>query len=101
MNGENGGLLMQIVPFLIICVAMYFVMIRPNSKRRKQEDEMRSNIQIGDEITTIGGIVGKVVSIKDDMESFIIETGSDKNRLKIKKWAIASTDKVEAEAPKK
>ncbi len=78
---------------------MYFVMIRPQKKKQKAEQEMRDNLQIGDEITTIGGIVGRVITIKDD--SLIIETGADRNKVKITRWAIStnntSTEKAEAE----
>lgn len=78
---------------------MYFVMIRPQKKKQKAEQEMRDNLQIGDEITTIGGIVGRVITIKDD--SLIIETGADRNKMKITRWAIStnntSTEKAEAE----
>lgn len=102
MNGENGGIgIMNIIILLVMFAGMYFFMLRPNAKRKKQEDEMRNNIQIGDEITTIGGLVGTVVSIKDDIESFIIETGVDRSKIKIKKWAIASNNSMEAEASKK
>jgi len=80
-------------------VVMYFVMIRPQKKKQKAEQEMRESLQVGDEITTIGGIVGKVVTIKED--SLIIETGADRNKLKITRWAIStnntSTEKAEAE----
>ncbi len=78
---------------------MYFVMIRPQKKKQKAEQEMRDTLQIGDEITTIGGIVGRVITIKDD--SLIIETGADRNKVKITRWAIStnntSTEKAEAE----
>ncbi len=78
---------------------MYFVMIRPQKKKQNAEKEMRENLQIGDEITTIGGIVGRVITIKDD--SLIIETGADRNKVKITRWAIStnntSTEKAEAE----
>ena len=67
-------------------VLMYFMMIRPQNKRRKEEEEMRNNVEIGDEIVTIGGILGKVVSTKDD--ALIIETGADKNKMKVTRWAI-------------
>ncbi len=79
--------------FLIPMVAVfYFLLIRPQNKKRKQEDAMRKNLEIGDDITTIGGIVGKIVAVKDDSDSFIIETGADRSKMKIKKWAIASCD---------
>lgn len=69
---------------------MYFVMIRPQRKKQKAEEKMRSEIQVGDDVTTIGGIVGRVVTIKED--SLIIETGSDRAKMRIKRWAIASND---------
>lgn len=87
----------QTIPQLLICSAifglMYLVVFRPQQKRKKQEDELRKSIAIGDEITTIGGIMGRVVSIKDDTDSVVIETASDK--IKLKKWAIASCNKNE------
>ncbi len=92
MNAEGSAGMMNIIIMIIFVVGMYFLMLRPSSKRKKQEDAMRNNIQIGDEITTIGGIVGRVVAIKDENESFIIETGIDRSKVKIKKWAIASCD---------
>lgn len=90
MSAEGSAGAMNILIMVVLLIGMYFLMIRPSTKRKKQEDEMRNNIKIGDEITTIGGIVGRVVAIKDENESFIIETGVDRNKIKIKKWAIAS-----------
>ena len=84
MNLNNPNLI-NIVLMLLLFVGMYFVLIRPSAKRKKEEDSMRNSLAIGDEITTIGGIVGKIVSIKDNNENFIIETGSDRNKIKIKK----------------
>ncbi|MDQ5983187.1 MAG: hypothetical protein RUMPE_00185 [Eubacteriales bacterium SKADARSKE-1] len=92
MNAEGGFGLMNFAIMAVFIVGMYFLLIRPNSKRKKQEESMRNSLKPGDEITTIGGIVGKIVSVKDDNDSFIIETGIDRNKLKIKKWAIASCD---------
>ena len=65
---------------------MYFVMIRPQKKRQKEEQEMRNAVDVGDEITTIGGICGRVVTVKE--EHLIIETGADRNRMQITRWAI-------------
>ena len=101
MNAENSAGIMQFVMMLALLVGMYFLMIRPSSKRKKQEDEMRNNIQIGDKITTIGGIIGRVVAIKDENESFVIETGVDRSKIKIKKWAIASCDTKNENTPSK
>lgn len=82
----KGNSLMMILPMVLIFVAMYFVMIRPQKKQQKREQEMRDSLKIGDEITTIGGILGKIVTVKDD--SIVIETGADCNRMKIARWAV-------------
>ncbi len=76
----------------LLLALMYFFMIRPSSKKRKAEEEMKKNITIGDDITTIGGIVGKIVAVKDDEDAFIIETGTDRVKLKVRKWSISSVD---------
>ena len=68
-----------IILMLVMVVLMYFTMIRPQKKRQKEEQEMRSSLEIGDEIITIGGIVGKVVTIRE--EDLIIETGADRNKM--------------------
>ncbi|MBQ6152268.1 MAG: preprotein translocase subunit YajC [Ruminococcus sp.] len=78
--------------YVALFAVLYFLLIRPNSKKKKQEQEMRNNIAIGDEITTIGGIVGRIVAVKEDEDAFIIETGSDRVKMKFKKWAISSVD---------
>ena len=85
-SGKSGSLSM-ILMMAAIFALMYFLMIRPQKKKQKEEQAMRDNLQIGDEITTIGGIVGKIVTVKDD--TLIIETGADRNRMKITRWAIS------------
>lgn len=91
LQSQAGQALVQLLPLVVIFGLMYLVMIKPQQKRKKQEEELRKSISIGDEITTIGGIVGRVISVKDDSDSVVIETASDK--IKIRKWAIASCDK--------
>ena len=77
--------------YLIAMIAiMYFIMIRPQRKKQKEEQTMRDNIQIGDEITTIGGIMGKVVTVNED--SLVIETGADRNKMKIARWAVSTNN---------
>lgn len=77
--------------YLIAMVAiMYFLMIRPQKKKQKEEQAMRDNIQVGDEVTTIGGIIGRVVTVKED--SIVIETGADKNKLKFARWSISQNN---------
>ena len=87
-----GGSWFIILIYVALFAGLYFLLIRPQSKKKKQEQEMRSNIEVGDDITTIGGIVGRVVAIKEDEDAFIIETGSDRVKMKFKKWAISSVD---------
>lgn len=98
-NGANNAGSMNNMWFIIliyvaIFAALYFFMIRPNSKRKKQEQAMRDNLEIGDEITTIGGIMGRVVSIKEETDSFVIETGSDRVKMQFKRWALSTIDTV-------
>ena len=87
-----------IILMLVMVVLMYFTMIRPQKKRQKEEQEMRSSLEIGDEIITIGGIVGKVVTIRE--EDLIIETGADRNKMRIQRWAV-NTNKTKAEQHQK
>ncbi len=74
----------------VLFVAMYFLTIRPQKKKQKEEQNMRDSIQIGDEITTIGGIMGRVITVKDD--SIVIETGADRTKLKFQRWAIQTNN---------
>ena len=85
---------------LILMIGVfYFFLIRPENKKKKRLAEMRSSLAVGDSITTIGGMVGKVVNIKDDLITF--ESGEDRVRIQVVKWAISSTGKPEAEDQKK
>ena len=83
-----GSLLTLIIPFAIMFVLLYFMMIRPQNKKSKQEAAMRSNLQIGDEIVTFGGIIGIIVSIKDD--TLVIETGNERSKIRILRKAVES-----------
>lgn len=87
-TGSVGQVLYMIVTFGIVLVVFYFFLIRPQRKKEKDTQKMRGALQVGDEIVTVGGIVGRVVSIKDD--TLIVETGADRNKIRIKKWAIQS-----------
>lgn len=70
----------------------YFFMIRPQKKREKEVEKMRSSIEVGDEIVTSGGIIGRVVSIRED--TIVIETGSDRSKIRIARWAIQQNNTV-------
>ncbi len=90
----GGGLMAtlgSILPFLLLIPIFYFLMYRPQKKQEKETAAMRNSLMIGDEVVTIGGIIGKVVKVKDDY--VVIETGSDKARLKMRKTAIGSVEK--------
>ncbi len=82
-GGSSSSMIIMLVGMFAI---MYFLMIRPQKKRQKEEQAMRDSVEVGDEITSIGGICGKVVTTKED--SLIIETGADRNRMMIKRWAV-------------
>ncbi len=90
--GGCGGSSTILIFYVLIFAALYFFMIRPNSKKKKQEEELKKNINVGDDITTIGGICGKVVAVRDEEEEIIIETGSDRVKLRFKKWCIYSNN---------
>lgn len=95
----KGSMASTIILMVVLFGGMYFLMIRPQKKQQKKEQEMRESTQVGDEITTIGGIMGRVVTVKED--SLIIETGADRNKMKITRWAIqtnnTANEKLQAE----
>ena len=96
----SGGFLDMLgmfLPMILILVVFYFILIRPENKRKKEAEQMRNSLKVGDDITTIGGIVGTVVSVKDD--KFVIETSADQVRIEFAKWAL-STNETAAEAAK-
>lgn len=98
-DGQRAGSPVFTIAMMIgLFAIMYFVMIRPQRKRQKEEQNMRDSIQIGDDITTIGGIVGRVVTVKDD--SLVIETGSDRVKMKITRWAIQTNNTAQERADK-
>ena len=90
--GMGSTLLMMVLMIAIF----YFMLIRPENKRKKEAEQMRSALKVGDEITTIGGITGTVVSVKDD--KFVIETGADQVRIEFAKWALSTNDSAAAAA---
>ncbi len=100
--GETAGavnptatLISQLVIFGVIIFFMYFIMIRPQKKKEKEQKNMRNNLQIGDVVTTIGGITGIVVRKTED--TVVIETGSDKSKIRVKIWAISENETIHDE----
>ena len=96
-SAANGGGSMLVMMIVLIAV-FYFFMIRPENKRKKEAQAMRDAIQVGDNITTIGGIIGDIVSIKDD--SIVIETTTDRVRVEFAKFAVSTNNTAEKEAAK-
>ena len=82
--------LVSIAIIVLMFVFLYFFMIRPQKKQERETNDMRNNLKVGDEITTIGGIIGKVVSIKE--ETVMIETGHDRTKIRILKTAVRNVD---------
>ena len=87
--GAVGGF-SPIIMIIIMVALFYFMLIRPENKRKKEAEQMRSAVKVGDRITTIGGVTGTVVTVKDD--KFVIETGADQVRVEFAKWALSTND---------
>ena len=94
LPGEGGS--STIIMLVVMIAVFYFLLIRPENKRKKEAEQMRSNVKNGDQITTIGGIVGTVVNVKDD--KFVVETGADQVRIELAKWALSTNETAAAAA---
>ena len=94
-----GGGASTIIMLVLMFAIFYFLIIRPENKKKKKADDMRSSLSVGDEITTIGGMIGKIVQVTEDTITF--ETGEDRVRIQTKKWAVSTTAKMEAAEAKK
>lgn len=80
--------MMSILILVVMLVVMYFLMIRPENKRKKEAEAMRSSLQVGDVITSIGGIVGTICAVKE--HTIVMEVGADRVRIELTKWAVSS-----------
>ena len=89
-SGAGSTLPMTLITIVLFGVIMYFFMIRPQKKQEKEHNEMKNSLAVGDEVTTIGGIIGKVISIKED--TFVLETTKDRTKIRFLKGAIRSVD---------
>ena len=93
----NMSMLPSILMIVVMIAVMYFLMIRPENKRKKKAQEMRDSLKKGDIITTIGGIIGKIVSVTKD--TIVIETSDDRVRMELAKWAVSSVGVQNTEQP--
>lgn len=94
-GGGGGSMIIMIV---VMIAVFYFFMIRPENKKKKKAEEMRNSLSVGDTITTIGGIMGRIVAVKSN--SIVFETSEDRVRLEVTKWAVSSTGKQTEEQAK-
>ena len=94
---DTAGMTSPLIMMVLMIAIFYFMLIRPENKRKKEAEQMRNSVKTGDKIVTIGGIVGTVVNVKDS--KIVIETGADQVRIELEKWAISSNETA-AEAAK-
>lgn len=91
------AMLITFLPIVLMVVIFYFMLIRPQKKREKQVQKMRSSLEVGDEVVTAGGIIGRVVIIKDD--TIVIETGNDRSKIRVARWAIQQNNTIHDDTP--
>ena len=96
-DAAGAGMGSTVIMLVLMVAVFYFMLIRPENKRKKEAEQMRGAVKTGDKITTIGGIIGTVVNVKED--KIVIETSADQVRIEFAKWAI-STNETAAEAKK-
>ena len=94
--GAAGGMGSSIIMIVAMLGIFYFMLIRPENKRKKEAEQTRNSVKNGDQITTIGGVVGTVVNVKED--KIVIETSADQVRIELMKWAISSNETAAAAA---
>ena len=96
LSGGGGTMIIMLVLFIAV---FYFMILRPENKKKKEQEELRNSLRKGDQITTIGGIVGKIVNIKDD--KITIETSDDQVRMELLKWSVMTNNTAEKEKGKR
>lgn len=94
-TSTTASLVASFLPLVLVLVIFYFFLIRPQKKKDKQDANMRKNLQVGDEVVTVGGVVGIVFQVKED--TVVVETGGDRSKIRVKKWAIAQNLTVHEE----
>lgn len=95
-TATGGDMTSMILSLVLMFGIFYFILIRPENKRKKEAEQMRSSLKTGDKVTTIGGITGTVVDVKDD--KFVIETGADRVRIEFEKWGLSTNKTAEERA---
>lgn len=95
LAAEDTSMWTSIIMMGAVLLVFYFVMIRPQNKKEKEQQKMRNELNIGDEVISIGGIVGRVISIKED--TILVESGTDRVKIRLKKWSVQEVNKLELE----
>ena len=95
LAAEDTSMWTSIIMMGAVLLVFYFAMIRPQNKKEKEQQKMRNELNIGDEVISIGGIVGRVISIKED--TILVESGTDRVKIRLKKWAVQEVNKLELE----
>ena len=95
-TAQPTSMMPSIIMMVVMVAVFYFLLIRPENKRKKEAEAMRGAVKTGDQITTIGGIIGTVVNVKDD--KIVIETSADQVRIELAKWSISTNDTATAAA---
>ena len=95
MDPNTMSNISMIAMLVIMFAVMYFLLYRPQKKQQKKDAEMRNSLEIGDEVTTIGGIVGRVIALKED--TFVLETGSDRTKIRFRRAAVQAVTKLDME----
>ena len=85
-QGGLGAMLLSMAPFIIALFLLWLLLLRPQQKREKEAQKMRENVRVGDEVCTAGGLVGSVIRVTDD--TVVLETGGERSKIRVKKWAI-------------
>ena len=95
-TAEPASMFGPIIMMVVMVAILYFTLIRPENKRKKEAQKMREAVKVGDKVVTIGGIVGTVVNVKD--ERFVMETSADQVRIEFEKWALSTNETADAKA---
>lgn len=93
---DTGSYITLFGTMILMVALLYFLIYRPQKKQEKKDAAMRNSLEIGDQVTTIGGVIGRVVAIKDD--TFVLETGSDRVKIRFRRTAIGSVNKLDMDA---
>lgn len=94
-SASTGEMIISLLPMVLILVFMFLIIYIPQKRQDKKDSAMRNSIEIGDKVTTIGGIVGLVFAISDKDDTLVVETGSDRTKIRFRRSAISSVEKLD------